>query len=282
MPQSLLFFNRKRLLLSRFFAPLAYLMYGSTIWNKKGCVFMQIYSSVLLFSLGACFGSFLLLVGMRVPEKRPIALARSQCGHCRKTLQALDLFPLLSFLLLRGRCRYCHQKIPSSHFWFEVTGGIVFLVLHGRYGQELSTFFYYTLVYSILFILSAVDVHYLYFPDRFQIVLLLLLLFKADQNGGWPQALLGGIVLLLLFSLAERLSPGGMGGGDRKLLLTFALTLGMPRTLTILFWSSLACLLAFGLRSLTAKLPSSLPLPFGPFLAIGFFLVQEGFLTVFA
>lgn len=215
-----------------------------------------------------------------MPVKKPIASARSQCGHCQTTLLPLDLIPLLSFLFLRGRCRHCQEKIPPSHFWFEIAGGIVLVVLHMHYGREPAIFFHYALIYSTLFLMSAVDVHYLYFPDRCQLALLLLLFFSVDHSGRWPQVVLGGLVFLLLLCLTDRIAPDGLGGGDKKLLLIFSLTLGMQRTLTILFWASAACLVVFCIRGIRSPSSSTLPLPFGPFLAASFFCVQEGFLSL--
>lgn len=242
---------------------------------------MKILLLTLLFSLGTCFGSFLLLIGMRLPEKRPIALARSQCAHCQRNLQVVDLIPLLSFLLLRGQCRYCQKKISPSHFWFELAAGVILLVLQQNYSQEPAAFLYQSLVYTVLFLMAAVDVHYLYFPDRFQLILLLLLLSDAGSNAtrDWTLTLLNGAGLLVILFLTERISPEGLGGGDKKLLLTFALTVGLRSTLTVLFWASLGCLAAFLLRSLKDRIVSPHPLPFGPFLAAAFFLLQEGFLN---
>lgn len=236
---------------------------------------------LLLFFLGASFGSFFLLIGMRLPLKQPIAFARSRCSHCDTHLQVLDLFPLLSYLFLRARCRFCGHRFSAAHFWFELAGGFILLVLYTNHSSHPAELLYHAAVYAVLFIMAAVDVQYLYFPDRFQLLLLLLLLYKAysEKNLSWHN-LSGVMLIFLLLFLTETMVPGGLGGGDKKLLAIWGVTIGLQPTLIILFWASVACLIAFGWRQMKFRPSCSSSLPFGPFLAVAFFLVQEGVLPL--
>ncbi len=88
----------------------------------------QILYSIFFFSIGTAIGSFLNVLIDRLPHNKRID-GRSHCDHCHKTLSPWDLIPLISFLLLRGRCRYCHKKLSGQYPLVEMLTGMIFLLI---------------------------------------------------------------------------------------------------------------------------------------------------------
>lgn len=230
--------------------------------------------------------------------------ARSRCARCGRTLNARDLVPVLSFLLLRGRCRFCGKPIPWWHVGIELAAVGGFLILGvfsaGRHTFDLATL---VLAFVILLFLSAVDSRQMTLPDALVLALAVVGLSRVTFLGSpsVASALVGGAVGLLVLGLLafvpweprrskrsfafvrDRRSrtdvAGGrrsgaaphfssaMGLGDVKLAGAMGLTLGFPGLLVALFLAFLFGGAVGGLLIATRRATFKSRMPFGPFLA---------------
>ena len=228
--------------------------------------------------LGLLVGSFLNVVIVRVPEKRSIVRPRSHCPRCSVQLRERDNIPVLSWLLLRGRCRSCAEPIPVRYPLVELATGVLFAAMALRIGADWALPGYLLFAGALLAV-SAIDLERFLVPNRIvypSLVASLVLLGAAALLGGDGDAFLralGGAVAASggLFALAL-LYPRGMGMGDVKLALLLGLYLGwlsLGHVLLGLFLGFLLGsivgigLLATGVRGRKDHLP------FAPFLATG-------------
>ncbi|GAW94133.1 prepilin peptidase [Calderihabitans maritimus] len=228
---------------------------------------------LFFFLLGTVVGSFLNLCIDRIPRGESVVLPPSRCDSCGRQLKFYDLVPVVSYLLLGGRCRYCRKKISPRQPLVELAAGFIFSSLYLYYGISVNTFKYLVLV-SVLLVVFFIDLEHLRIPDRVVVAALLLGTFMAALTRELvPEALLGAAAgFLPLFFLAV-VSRGGMGGGDVKLAGVLGIFLGWKKILLVLFLAS--CLAAaVGLLAIASgKKGRKDPLPFGPFLAVGVVIV---------
>src|SRR5258708_3544812 len=130
----------------------------------------------LLFIFGTVVGSFLGVVIDRLPRGKTIVKGRSHCDHCKHTLSALDLIPLVSFLALRGKCRYCHSSIGWDTFFIESITGILFVItfLFVQFSFEsqifsfafFSSLLYYFYIISSLIAIFFIDLEHGIIPNK--------------------------------------------------------------------------------------------------------------------
>jgi leader peptidase (prepilin peptidase) / N-methyltransferase len=228
--------------------------------------------------LGAIIGSFLNVIIYRVPRGESIVLPPSHCPNCEHRLVWWDLFPVLSFFWLKGRCRYCQAAISWRYPLTELlTGGLTWLwwFRYGSSGLTLASLAFLVLTY-ILIAIALIDLEHRIIPNRLTLPLIILgLTFRAFQGALVP-ALLGALAgggLLLLIALVY---PKGMGMGDVKLLAMAGIFLGWYQVLVSLFMGSFLGVLVMAPLLLLKKIERKTPVPFGPFLVIGTLVVMYG------
>lgn len=239
------------------------------------------YLAFVVAALG--IGSFLNTVIVRVPAKEPLMAGKSRCPLCDATIAARDNVPVLSFVLLRARCRSCGGPIPLAYPLVEVANvGLWFLALW-RFGWTWEMVAYAAL-FSVLLALSVIDLELYILPNRitYPSILLSLALVPMLAYGGADNpgrtvrnALVGGVgyagfllVTLLLYELVVR--KEGMGIGDVKLAMLLGIWLGFLDPALVFYGLIAASLLGtlVGVVVLVARRASQ-PYPFGPWLAIG-------------
>jgi len=240
--------------------------------------------AVLAFIIGASIGSFLNLAADRIPAGRSIVKPRSFCESCQRQLESRDLFPVISYLWLRGRCRFCGATIPVRLMVVEAIMGILFTVLYVRYGLEVEFVVLGTAV-SLLVLVALIDLerglilNKIIYPSM--IVLVVLSPFWTELGlsrsflgsdglvGTLLNSLLTGLGAFLVFLAIAVAYPNGMGGGDVKLGGVIGLLVGFPGALLALWLAVVSGgLVAIGLVVLR-KLGRKDTMPFGPFLALG-------------
>lgn len=243
---------------------------------------MPVSLYIIIFILGLCVGSFLNCFVYRLETGKPFTKGRSLCPKCHHRLGVLDLIPIVSFLMLKRKCRYCKKKIHWQYFLVEVFVGILFVLIAYYILGNLALiriigFLYFATIFSLLAIIFLYDLKHYIIPDVIiypAIILVFLfrgigvLIFGTGTN--IINALLSAFFVALFFFLIWLISKGKwMGFGDVKLALFMGLFLGWPNILVALF-------LAFSLGSLVGvlliifgrkKLRSEVP--FGPFLIAG-------------
>lgn len=231
--------------------------------------------------LGLVVGSFLNVVIHRVPEGASVVRPRSACPSCGHVIGARDNVPVLSWLLLRGRCRSCGARIPARYPAVELVTAALFVVTGAHvgttYGPAAVPAFLYLAAIGVALTVIDVQVHRL--PNAIVLpsypVLAVLLAVASWGTGDWPallRAVIGGVVLYVVYFLLAVAKPGGMGFGDVKLagLLGAALAwCGWPE----LAVGSFAAFLLGGVYALVllalGRAGRTSGIPFGPWMILG-------------
>jgi leader peptidase (prepilin peptidase) / N-methyltransferase len=239
---------------------------------------LQLYASIPpipLLVLGLLLGSFLNVVGIRIPLKQSITHPPSHCPHCNHRLGPFDLVPVFSWLLLRGRCRYCKAPVSPIYMVGEAVTGLLFGLMAWQLGATLELIPALLLV-SILVAITVSDLRYMLIPDRivfFGCGCALFLRLFVHPLPLWNYVLaflVGGGVLYAIAWLSEvLLKKEGMGGGDIKLFGFIGLILGIKLTLLTLFTASVLGTFYGVMLILAGRYRRDQPMPFGPFIAIG-------------
>ena len=250
-------------------------------------------TAVVFFLYGLIIGSFLSVCIYRIPKRESIVFPRSRCPSCLQPIRWYDNLPLVSYLLLRGRCRFCHSPISPFYPLVEGLNGTLFVLLYLKYGIS-SQLFIYLLLASGLLVLIFIDLRHRILPNYLTlpgIGLGFLLSFVNPAVEWWDSllgiALGGGLLLLVAAVYYWWRKAEGMGMGDVKLMAMVGAFLGWKLTLlTIVLGSLLGSLIGLALI-LKRRGDLRTALPFGTFLgaaAIGsLFFGQEiinGYLTL--
>lgn len=222
-----------------------------------------------VFIMGLCVGSFLNVVIYRLPMGKSIISPGSMCSECGSPLRAFDNIPLLSWLILMGNCRDCGTSISFRYFFVELFTGIITLLVVNRYGFGLEALLYSIFAWGLIAV-AFIDLDFQIIPDELSVGgvivgLLISPLLVIGLKGAAIGALLGGGIFFILAILY----PGGMGGGDIKLMAAIGVFLGWQLTgLTILIGSALGSIVGLGSIAFLGKSRKD-RIPFGPFLALG-------------
>jgi len=246
---------------------------------------VDIAGAFLFGVLGLLLGSFLNVCIDRLPRNQSVVRPPSHCEACGHRLGLKDLIPILSYLRLRGRCRYCSTRVPSKLLWVELATGLIFALLYWQCvvqkPEELGILAFAILAfYACLFIVVfVIDIEHGLILNKVVypaiIVALLLALLRPPWlelgivTTGIANAALGGAVGFGLFFLIAVVSRGGMGWGDVKLMAVIGLATGFPLViLAIVLAAVIGSLVAVALM-IARRTRFRETLPFGPFLAVG-------------
>ena len=226
---------------------------------------------VLLYALlGLAVSSFLNVCIDRLPERGSIVSPPSHCPACGRRLAPFDLIPLLSFVLLRGRCRYCGAPIPRRVLLVESTTGLLFALLWYRY--VFSLWLLLATLYTCFFIvIFFIDLEHRLVLNRviYPGIVVALLVIPFTPGHSAKELLLGGLIGFALLFLIASIYPAGMGMGDVKLATFIGLVVGFPSVFVALLFSFVAGGLVGGGLLLTGLKGRKDPIPFAPFLAAG-------------
>lgn len=192
--------------------------------------------SLLIFILGLCVGSFLNVCIYRIPKKESIVFGASHCTKCHTPIKPYDLIPLISYLLLGGKCRFCKNKLSIRYPLIELLTGVLYVVVFFIFGLSLKTLIGFLFV-SILIVASFIDLDTLEVPNRLVLLILLLALIHCIfvQDVPLIENIIGFFAASVPFLLLAFLSHGGMGGGDIKLVAACGLLLGYKNILLGVF-----------------------------------------------
>ncbi|PFH89124.1 A24 family peptidase [Bacillus sp. AFS088145] len=222
------------------------------------------------FLLGIVFGSFFNVVGLRVPIGKSIISPGSSCSNCGHKLSSIELIPVFSFLLQRGKCRSCGMLISKLYLLIEILTGMLFVLSIYETGFHKELMIALSII-SLLIIIVVSDVNYMIIPNR--ILLIFLFIFSFERTlfplDPWWSSIVGASGAFLVLLLINLISKGGMGGGDIKLFSVLGIILGWKLTLIAFM---LACFSGgiYGLVViLSGKLKQRNPIPFGPFISMG-------------
>lgn len=239
---------------------------------------------LLIFVLGLIGGSFLNSFIYSLEKDKPITRVHSECPKCGHSLGVFDLVPLLSFIFLKGKCKYCGKRISTQYPLVEAGTGALFVLTFLKFFQGKITFFSFTeaLLYFLLMLVFVViftyDLKHFLIPDRIVflaigIAVLIRLLSFLEGGSGFKQfglAFLSGFLGALFLALIHFGSKGEwMGFGDVKLAFFMGVLLGPAKFVLAFFVANLLGAVAGGILIFFSKKNLKSKIPFGPFLVAG-------------
>ena len=230
--------------------------------------------AAMTFIFGMCIGSFLNVCIYRLPNSKSIVFPPSACPECRKPIRFYDNIPVLSYLLLKGKCRFCQTSISIRYPLVEMMAGLFALGVYLKFGATLEALITYAFIAALIVVLY-IDIDHYIIPDSITLPGILVGLaasfFMNKMN--YLDSLLGiliggGTLWLVAFSYQLLTKKEGMGGGDIKLLAMIGAFIGWKGVLLTIFLSSLIGTLANIPGMLLSKKFFNYKLPFGPFIAV--------------
>ncbi|ADD02327.1 peptidase A24A domain protein [Thermoanaerobacter italicus Ab9] len=234
---------------------------------------MKILLYILIFLFGTIIGSFVNVLIRRIPRKESIVYPPSHCPICEHELKTIDLIPILSYILLKGRCRYCGEKISIRYPAVEMLTGIVFLIIYHKFGLGFKAFSY-MFIAAILITVSFIDIDYKIVPNKIILVgfiggiIFRILMYNYGLIDYIVGLILGGGILLLI----SLISGGEIGGGDIKLMALIGFFIGWKLTILVLFLSVIIGALG-GVILVALKIKGGKDyIPFVPYISIAWFI----------
>ena len=241
---------------------------------------------VYIFSIifGLIVGSFLNVCIYRIPANISLWWPPSTCPKCKTKIKFYDNIPVLSYLILGGKCRNCKEPISIQYPIIEALTGLLTLLVVWKLGLSAWTAVALFITYCLI-VLSIIDFKLFIIPDRFSIGLavlgLLVCFINPAFSGGliakFLQSLTGGAVgffglwgMAVIGSIVFK--KEAMGGGDIKLLAAVGTITGLEGVISTLMISSLAGLIYYAVLALLKKNPQNKTIPFGPFISLGLFI----------
>ncbi|MGE4282259.1 MAG: A24 family peptidase [Clostridia bacterium] len=233
----------------------------------------MIYLFVLI--LGLVIGSFLNVCIYRIPLKQSIVTTPSHCTACGKRIKWYDLIPVLSYLLLGRKCRFCKQKISIRYMQVELLNAAAYLWVYSIYGLSVQ-FFALSFLSSCLVVISFIDFEIQIIPNGIILLMLVigLMMPHFNRNITYMDAVLGFFAASVPLLLTAILSKGGMGGGDIKLMAVAGLFLGWNQILLALVIGAVIGSVIGIALILLKRIQRRDMIPFGPFLAAGIFIAM--------
>ena len=244
---------------------------------------MILFDSILVFIIGICLGSFANVYIYRLPKNKQAITGRSFCPKCKKTIRWFDNLPLISFLLLNGKCRKCHKPISLGYFIVELITGIGFLLIYLNFNNYLTIIFL-SVLFLLYLIIFFIDLKHFIIPDGLNFGIMALAIFKnflPNFNTSFihdiNQSIIGGIVgflsiwiIIYLYRVIKKIE--GMGLGDAKLMAGIGLLFGWQSIPFVLFVSAVLGLIFATPSLINKKKNLRSKIPFGPFIITACFI----------
>ncbi len=235
-------------------------------WKGEEGMFTYVYALLA----GMVFGSFFMVIAMRVPLGESIITPRSYCHYCKYVLKPKELIPIISFCMQRGRCTNCKRKISILYVVFELVTGMICLLTVYMIGVERELIIVLSL-FSLLLIISVTDYIYMLIPNRILAWFACLLILECAfiPLVTWIDSIVGSCVIFILLYCMQKIYPEGLGGGDIKLLSLLGFIVGMKGIFIVLFLASCFSLCFFGAGLVLKRMKMRTQIPFGPFISLG-------------
>lgn len=227
--------------------------------------------NVLLFYLGACFGSFINVISYRMPRKKSFIKGRSYCESCGQMIYWFDLLPLVSYLLLKGRCRHCHQKISFLHPLIELISGELLLLCFNQNSVSLHTLVLFFILLDLL-VIAIIDLKTMVIYRSTLLFLLIMVCIYRMLTGFVLSDLILGMVIVSGIMVLINLFVVSFGNGDIELMIVVGILLGWKNNILAFVISILIGGIISVYLLLTNKSTLKSYIPFGPFLVVGIFI----------
>jgi leader peptidase (prepilin peptidase)/N-methyltransferase len=231
------------------------------------------FAYIVIIVLGLAAGSFFNVCISRIPEERSIIFPPSHCPECGAKIKAVDLIPIISWFMLRGRCRSCMKPISFRYPIVEALTAAVFAVLYFHFG--LSVNFVFSLVFaSLLILISFIDIEHLMIPYLLMLAGIAVGIAYSLYNGIIIDSLTGisfGFVFMYLLGEGARffLKKEALGEGDVKLMVMLGSFLGLRQAFISMAFGSMTGAVVGLILISAGMIKREDQIPFGPFLALG-------------
>lgn len=233
---------------------------------------------VIIFVLGSVIGSFLNVCIYRIPRNLSIIFPSSRCPSCNTPIKVYDNIPVLSYVLLSGKCRICKAGISFRYPLVEVLNAVLFVFVIWRFGFAWHSVIF-ALLCSALVVITFIDLDFQIIPDVITLPGILIGIvagsllmpdpFMRHSLLGFKASVIGLLTGGGLFYAIAILSRGGMGGGDIKMMAMVGALMGWKSVLLTIFLGSLTGAV-FGIFLMISQGKGrKTKIPFGPFLALG-------------
>ena len=235
---------------------------------------------IIVFIFGSIWGSFGNVCINRMPYNISVINGRSHCPSCKKQIRWFDNIPLLSYIILKAKCRDCSANIESKYFIVELVSALSFVFIFYLFGFTSTTILFFILSICFLIIIF-IDLKHFIIPNEITYTLIAIGFLKSFDPTlnqylfpNYINSLIGGgvgysIIWIIIFVYKKLRNKEGMGLGDAKLLSALGFWFGWISIPFILFFSSIVAL-GFALPSLINKSKTmSSQIPFGPYLVLG-------------
>ncbi len=229
---------------------------------------------IWVFVIGLSIGSFLNVLIYRLPREKKFVFGRSYCPSCKKPIKFYDNIPVISYLILLGKCRSCKTKISIRYPLVELLNGFAWLFFFYQFGVNYN-FLIFSFLSSALIVIFFVDIDFQIIPDSITLpgmVIGLAVSFLPDSIGiisALIGLVVGGGVLYLIAILGDWLfKKESMGGGDIKMTAMLGAFLGWQKVVLIFFGGAVIGLfVSIVLMIVSKNIRTTRVIPFGPFLA---------------
>ncbi|MGV3465905.1 MAG: prepilin peptidase [Heyndrickxia sp.] len=230
---------------------------------------MNVIIITFLTIFGLVLGSFFNVVGLRVPKKESILFPRSHCPTCQHQLKWFELFPILSYLILKGKCNSCGERISYLYPFVEFSTSFLFVLSYIQLGWGIPLLFGLLLI-SLMIIIFVSDIVYMLIPDKILIIfsILFIILRAFYPMNPWWNPYAGAAIGFLLLLIIAIISKGAMGGGDIKLFFVVGLALGIQGVFTTFILAIFLGAIC-GIILMIMGFSKRKAIPFGPFIGIG-------------
>lgn len=234
--------------------------------------------TTIILIYGLIIGSFLNVYIYRIPEEESISFPPSHCGSCGGRIGWYDNIPILSYIILGGRCRSCKARISIQYPFVEMLNAILYIVMFQSFGFTMD-FFFFSIISSILIVVLFIDLKHMVIHDSLILSIVALevihkiVLYYFNGSMNLKTSFLGGLLAGGLFLLIVLISGGGMGEGDITLIASVGFILGTKLVfLNILLSFIIGAIVSLFLLGFKIKTRKD-PIPFGPFIIVSFWIV---------
>ena len=235
---------------------------------------MDTLTITLIIVFGLIWGSFLNVCIYRIPLKKSILLPSSFCPECKHKILRYDNIPILSYVILKGKCRFCKQKVSAQYPLVEFFTTGLFLAVYFKFDLTWQ-FFSYIFLISILILVFFIDWQHKIIPDVISLpgIAIGLVFSYLNPNFSFSTSvigfLLGGSFFYALAFIGETVfKKESMGGGDIKLAALLGVFLGWKNLILVIILASFLGAVIGGLKLISSQSKKDKTIAFGPFLAI--------------
>jgi len=248
---------------------------------------------IFVVILGGLWGSFANVCIHRLPQNKGVVSGRSHCPKCKKEIVWQDNIPIISYLILKGKCRKCKRKISSQYPMVEMINILLFLIIYFLFGISLTTILLMILSLSFL-ITFFIDLKHFIIPNSLTFSMMILGFIKSfdpNLNSIFPNyinSLIGGlfgygVIFSIIYFYKQIRKKEGMGLGDAKLLAVIGFWFGWIAIPFVLFLSSIFALVSVIPDLIKKNKKMTSQIPFGPYIILAtiFYLVfRNNFISI--